>query len=129
MSSTVSFALELDPLDISMTLPGWNSNTSLASDASMSVGQVGHLGVSGTFMYFADVKPGNVDVLKIDLKVRHSQDSRSTLRMLILALSCYYVGSRSIIQSFRSDDPSPSSSSRELFRKFHQLFDPKRVCR
>lgn len=69
MSSTVTFAIDTSPLDISLTLPGWNTNKSLATDAAMSVGQVGHLGVTGSFMYFADVVPGNVDVLKIDLRV------------------------------------------------------------
>lgn len=69
MSSTVQFSLEAAPLNLWLTLPNWNTNTVLATEATHSVGQVGSIRVNGSFMYFADVIPGNVDMLRLDINV------------------------------------------------------------
>jgi tRNA A37 N6-isopentenylltransferase MiaA len=72
MSSTVHFSVEGAPLDVKLTLPNWNTNALLTTKATQSVGQIGSVVVGGSFMYFSDVVPGNVDVLKIDANVSSS---------------------------------------------------------
>ena len=69
MSPTVHFSVEAAPLDACLTLPSWNTNALLATKATQSVAQIGSMVLRGSYMYFADVVPGNVDMLKIDVNV------------------------------------------------------------
>lgn len=80
MSNIVSFSLDAAPLDVALTLPSWNTGALLASKAVQSVGQIGSIRVNGSFMSFADVLPGNVDVLKIDINVSQCVDQSGKSR-------------------------------------------------
>lgn len=73
-----------------LRLPNWNTNALLATNATQSVGQIESLIVRGSFLYFADVVPGNVDVLKIDINV-------SSLSCLTEAIDSTTLQSRNLI--------------------------------
>lgn len=69
MFATVPFTVSGDEIDVKLKLPSWNTNRILGSPEILSVGRIGDLRFHGSYMYFADVRPSNVDCLKLRVAV------------------------------------------------------------
>ena len=67
ISSVVPFSLVAPDLLVSLTLPRWNTHS---MNLRPEIGRIGELSVSGSYRYFSDVRPDNVDKLRLDIDVR-----------------------------------------------------------
>lgn len=67
VSSVVPFSFTAPDLSASLTLPRWNTHS---MNLQPEIGRVGELAVTGYYRYFSDVRPDNVDKLRLDLDVR-----------------------------------------------------------
>ncbi|KAF8320822.1 hypothetical protein DL93DRAFT_2163795 [Clavulina sp. PMI_390] len=70
LSSIVSWDVQASPVDLTLVLPDWNTNSIVATKATQSVGHVGSFQVKGSLLSWAEVAPGNVDVMKLEINVR-----------------------------------------------------------
>lgn len=71
VSSVVPFSFAVPDLLISLTLPRWNTHS---MNLRPEIGRIGELSVTGSYRYFSDVRPGNVDKLRLDIDVRSHVD-------------------------------------------------------
>lgn len=67
ISSVVPFSLAAPDLSVSLTLPRWNTHS---MNLRPEIGRIGELSVGGSYRYFTDVRPDNVDKLRLDINVR-----------------------------------------------------------
>ena len=72
MFSVIPFSVTGSPINVDLNLPSWNTNTILGTPEILSVGQIGELRLDGSYTYFADVRPDNVDCLRLSIMVRLS---------------------------------------------------------
>lgn len=67
ISSVVPFSFVAPDLLISLTLPRWNTHS---MNLRPEIGSIGELTVTGSYLYFTDIRPDNVDKLRLNLDVR-----------------------------------------------------------
>lgn len=67
LSSAVPFSVMAPDLLISLTLPRWNTHS---MNLRPEIGRIGELNVTGSYRYFSDVRPDNVDKLLVKIDVR-----------------------------------------------------------
>ncbi|KAF8325178.1 uncharacterized protein EI90DRAFT_3157032 [Cantharellus anzutake] len=68
LSSTVTFSINTLPLDVSFSLPSWNTHVVLGKSHTINIGSIGSLSLKSSYLYHADVRPDNVDTLRLDMK-------------------------------------------------------------
>ena len=66
ISSVVPFSFVAPDLSVSLTLPRWNTHS---INPRPEIGRIGELCVTGSYRYFSDVRPDNVDKLRLDIDV------------------------------------------------------------
>ena len=66
VSSVVPFSFVAPDLLVSLTLPRWNTHS---MNLRPEIGRIGELSVTGSYRYFSDVRPDNVDKLRLDIDV------------------------------------------------------------
>ena len=64
-ASTVSFWLEVPDVFVDLSLPRWNISSLYPTPDRSQVGRIGMLNMNGSYRYFAEVKPDNIDELKL----------------------------------------------------------------
>ncbi|KAI5121559.1 hypothetical protein M0805_000740 [Coniferiporia weirii] len=71
LSTTISFSVDTPNVDLSLTLPRWNTHALTTPSAKYvtDVGRVLAFGLSGTYTYHAEVRGDCVDQLKLDIKI------------------------------------------------------------
>ena len=69
-ASTVSFWLEAPDLYVDLSLPRWNTCSLYSTPDRDQVGRIGMFNMSGSYRYFAEVKPDNADQLKLEFTGR-----------------------------------------------------------
>ncbi|TBU47302.1 hypothetical protein BD309DRAFT_511415 [Dichomitus squalens] len=69
-ASTVSFWIEAPDIFVDLSLPRWNIFSLFPTPDRNQVGHLGMLNMSGSYRYFADVKPENADQLKLEFAGR-----------------------------------------------------------
>lgn len=67
ISSVVPFSFMTPELMVSLTLPRWNTHS---MNLRPEVGRIGELSITGSYRYFSDVRPDNVDKLHLNIDVR-----------------------------------------------------------
>ena len=67
LSSVVPFSFMAPDLLFSLTLPRWNTHS---MNLRPEIARVGELSVTGSYRYFSDVRPDNVDKLLLNIDVR-----------------------------------------------------------
>jgi hypothetical protein len=67
LSSVVPFSILAPDLLISLTLPRWNTHS---MNLRPEIVRIGELSVTGSYRYFSDVRPDNVDKLLLNINVR-----------------------------------------------------------
>lgn len=67
VSSVVPFSITAPDLSVSLTLPRWNTHS---MNPRPEIGSIGELAVTGSYRYFHDVRPDNVDRLRLNIDVR-----------------------------------------------------------
>jgi len=66
VSSVVPFSFVAPDLLVSLTLPRWNTHS---MNLRPEIGRIGEFSVTGSYRYFSDVRPDNVDKLRLDIDV------------------------------------------------------------
>jgi hypothetical protein len=74
-STKISFIIEVPDPAVSLSLPRWNTNALHAPREGNSLAKVGFVRVSGSYLYFAEVRKENVEQLKLKLTVCHKRDA------------------------------------------------------
>lgn len=67
VSSVVPFSLTAPDVSVFLTLPRWNTHS---MNPRPEIGRVEELVVTGSYRYFSDVRPDNVDKLRLNINVR-----------------------------------------------------------
>lgn len=70
-STTIAFNVSTDNVDLKLTLPRWNTHA-LTDSFVKQLADYGHIPnfrMSGSYSYFADIRPGCSDILKLDISV------------------------------------------------------------
>ena len=67
LSSVVPFSFLAPDLLISLNLPRWNTHS---MNLRPEIGRIGELSVTGSYRYFSDIRPDNVDKLLLNIDVR-----------------------------------------------------------
>ncbi|KDQ57525.1 hypothetical protein JAAARDRAFT_69639 [Jaapia argillacea MUCL 33604] len=70
VSTTVPFCIEAPHAKLSLTLPKWNTHSINATRHRTDFGQIGQMRLDGSYMYYAEVRPDNVEQLKLDFTGR-----------------------------------------------------------
>ena len=70
-ASSVSFWLEVPDVYVDLSLPRWNTSSLYATPDRSQVGRIGMLNLHGSYRYYAEVKPDNVDQLKLDFAAKN----------------------------------------------------------
>ncbi|KAH9929533.1 uncharacterized protein BXZ73DRAFT_47994 [Epithele typhae] len=68
--TTVSFWLEVPDVYVDLSLPRWNIFSMFATPDRSQVGRIGMLNMNGSYRYFAETKPDNVDQLTLNFTGR-----------------------------------------------------------
>lgn len=80
-ATTISFAVDVPELSISMCLPKWNTHFLYNQGKEYHIAQAGKFRLDGTYHYWAEVHPDNIEQLKIAIVVRRL--SKAFLRFRI----------------------------------------------
>lgn len=67
--SAVSFNIEASKLDLDLSLPVWNSHATFATERTKSMGSIGLIQFDGSYVFFSDTHPDNVECLTLDILV------------------------------------------------------------
>lgn len=78
VTSTVGFSVEAERLALEMTVPQWDTHKSFVSDAERQFMTVGQVKVDGSYLFYAEVHPDNVERLVLNV------DARDTVLKLLL---------------------------------------------
>lgn len=70
--TTVPFWIEVPGVELSLTLPKWNTHSTFASSRTTDFGRAGFVRVDSSFMYFSEARPDYIDRLKLDIQVECS---------------------------------------------------------
>lgn len=74
--------MESNDMDISLTLPKWDTRSIFACLRTTRVGRIAKVRLDGSFRYFSDVQFEHVDTLQLNIQVRYL---KSTAPLLILS--------------------------------------------
>ncbi|THH07232.1 hypothetical protein EW145_g3529 [Phellinidium pouzarii] len=71
LSNTVSFSVDTPNVNLSLTLPRWNTHalTSVCIENVTDIGHIAILSLSGMYTYHAEVRSDCIDQLKLDMKI------------------------------------------------------------
>lgn len=69
-ATTISFAVDVPDLSVCMCLPKWNTQFLYNQGKEHHVLQAGKFRIDGTFHYWAEVHPDNIEQLKVAVSVR-----------------------------------------------------------
>jgi hypothetical protein len=61
--------MEVPDLEVSLSLPRWNTNALHAPREGNSLAKIGSLRINGSYLYFAEVRKENVEQLKLKFTV------------------------------------------------------------
>ena len=67
--TTIAFTIDAPDVDVSLTLPRWNTHRVHATEPITKLGHIGLLRVGASYHYFADVRPDSVEQLRLDFTV------------------------------------------------------------
>ncbi|KAF8577934.1 hypothetical protein K439DRAFT_1363574, partial [Ramaria rubella] len=67
----IPFWIEAPNMDLSLTLPKWNTHSMFASSRTTDFGRVGLIRVDASFLYFSETLPEYIDQLKLDIVLHH----------------------------------------------------------
>jgi hypothetical protein len=69
-STTIPFFVQAPDVRLSMTLPGWHTQSSFGTPDTCNIGKIGSLEVRGSYLYYTQVAPDHVETLNLTIKVR-----------------------------------------------------------
>ena len=90
IATTLPFHVELPAFIASLSLPRWNTHWVKDDPRQTVLAKVGVLQVDGTYTYFADVAPGNLERLELSFTVRVNLDVANQFMLT----SCGIIGTR-----------------------------------
>jgi hypothetical protein len=68
-STTIPFNVDIEPFDLKLSLPRWNTNALHMPTGGNSVAHAEAFRISGSYCYMADIRADNVERLSLDLTV------------------------------------------------------------
>ncbi|KAI0358672.1 hypothetical protein OH77DRAFT_1587674 [Trametes cingulata] len=68
--TAVSFWFEAPDLNVGLSLPRWNISSLSSTPDRSRIGRIGMLNMKGSYRYYAEVRPENVDQLNLDFSAR-----------------------------------------------------------
>ncbi|KAI0074167.1 hypothetical protein K474DRAFT_1774197 [Panus rudis PR-1116 ss-1] len=69
-STAVAFDIDASSLQVRLSLPKWNTHSLFSIPHQNDLGRIGHLHLDGSYRYYADVLPENIDQLRLDFAAR-----------------------------------------------------------
>ncbi|KAI0314094.1 hypothetical protein OF83DRAFT_1165342 [Amylostereum chailletii] len=66
LSTTITFDVNAPDILVNLTLPKWSTHQLIASEPTTKLGTVGLLRLNGSYLYFSDVRPDNVEQLRLN---------------------------------------------------------------
>lgn len=75
---TIAFAVDAPELSVSMCLPKWNTQFLYGQGKDCHILQTGKFCIDGTYHYWAEVHPDNIEQLRVAISVRQTPKSTFT---------------------------------------------------
>ena len=85
VSTTVPFTIRAPGVQVNLTLPKWSTHQFAAVEPTTRLGTIGQLGLEGSYMYYAYVRPDNVEQLKLHFIV---SKKKSPLNDVLMFFGC-----------------------------------------
>ncbi|THH20420.1 hypothetical protein EW146_g951 [Bondarzewia mesenterica] len=69
-SNTIPFTIDAPDVEVSLTLPRWNTHRLHATEPTTKLGCIGHLRLEASYHYFADIRPDNIEQLRLNFFIK-----------------------------------------------------------
>ncbi|EEB93005.1 hypothetical protein MPER_08398, partial [Moniliophthora perniciosa FA553] len=66
-STNITFAIDIPDVSLNLSLPRWNTNALHSPAEGSSLAKIASLSMDGSYLYYAEVREGNVEQLKLNL--------------------------------------------------------------